>query len=544
MKTQKILTLVVLVTYFLLLLCLCACGDTKEAGGTTDETQGIAIVDKVIAGVSQKGPFVNGSSVRVYGLNDPSGSTFVGKIASDKGEFKVSGVNLSSQYALLEANGYYRNEVTGEKSKGTIMLYAVTDLSDRENVNVNLLTHLEYERVLNLVSDTLDVREAKKVAEDEILKSFYVDLDVENFEDLDIFNDGEGDAALLAISALLQGDRSEADLSELLANYALDIEKDGEWNDEQTKASIADWSEGKFFEDEYSSIRNNVAGWEMGDVPQFEKYMMNFWWQNYGLGSCTKDRQGEMKQNQNDQSSNRDAFYYCNNLLWERTSDLEKDTYLWKSGKDGDVRSGSIISSNWYVFEESENTWRPATDELDYMKGIGGCTVKRNGLFFVGNDNVQYYCHEREWFEFTYGECNSENEGRVADLGYCSVNVPCPKYVSNVIFQCKNGKWEITDGCPINYWDMKLNSEIDRFCRIRDVARTHECYQKEVLTEYGDFVYECKEDGKWREMTLLEFKDGPCLESNEGMVIRWDSEEYYICQDEQWISYDKSDAEK
>ena len=53
---------------------------------------------------------------------------------------------------MLEASGYYRNEVTGENSNSELTLFAITDVNDRNIVNVNLLTHLEYERVIYLVT--------------------------------------------------------------------------------------------------------------------------------------------------------------------------------------------------------------------------------------------------------------------------------------------------------------------------------------------------------------------------------------------------------
>ena len=43
---------------------ICACVDRNVAGGISEETEGVvAITDKTIAGVSQKGPFAKGSSV-------------------------------------------------------------------------------------------------------------------------------------------------------------------------------------------------------------------------------------------------------------------------------------------------------------------------------------------------------------------------------------------------------------------------------------------------------------------------------------------------
>ena len=74
-----------------------------------------AIKNKSISGVSQKGPFVTGSAVKLYELDGKTyaqtGKSFTGKIASDDGKFSVSSVTLASQYAVLEANGYFRNEV-------------------------------------------------------------------------------------------------------------------------------------------------------------------------------------------------------------------------------------------------------------------------------------------------------------------------------------------------------------------------------------------------------------------------------------------------
>ncbi len=226
-----------------------ACGDdSKTSGGSVEDQEIIAISDKTISGVSQKGPFVNGSSVTVQELDGETlaqtGDSYEGKIKNDLGEFSVKVTKLASQYALLKANGFYRNEVTGEKSKSQVTLYALTDLSDRDEVNVNLLTHLAYERSLHLATgkDSLPVSEAKKQAEAEVLKTFGIEGDFAAAEDLNIFGENDQSAALLAVSVLMQGNLSEGDFSERLANYAADIESDGVWNDSKTATKIADWA--------------------------------------------------------------------------------------------------------------------------------------------------------------------------------------------------------------------------------------------------------------------------------------------------------------
>ena len=210
-----------IVVMFLLAACS---DDDKTAGGTEEDAGIVAIEDKTVSGVSQKGPFVKGSAVKLYEMDGESlvstGKSFPGKIASDDGKFTVPSVSLVSQYALLEANGYFRNEITGGKSNGPITLNALTDLSDREKVNINLLTHLEYERALYLVGTGVKVSDAKRQAESEILKAFGIEGNFENSEDMDIFSSGDGNAALLAFSVLMLENLSEADLTERLTNFA------------------------------------------------------------------------------------------------------------------------------------------------------------------------------------------------------------------------------------------------------------------------------------------------------------------------------------
>ena len=114
------------------------------------------LTNRTISGVSQKGPFVMGSTVTVQELQRNSlaqtGSSFMGKISNDQGEFTISSVPLASQYVMLKVDGFYRNEVTGTKSKSSITMTALADISDRDHVNINLFTHLENDRVTHLVA--------------------------------------------------------------------------------------------------------------------------------------------------------------------------------------------------------------------------------------------------------------------------------------------------------------------------------------------------------------------------------------------------------
>ena len=390
---------------------LAACGDdNKNAGGTVEDGEVVAIVDKTVSGVSQKGPFVNGSSVTVQELDGETlaqtGLGFEGKIKNDMGEFSVKVNKLESPYALLKANGFYRNEVTGEKSKSQVTLYALTDLSDRDEVNVNLLTHLAYERSLYLATtDTLSVAKAKKQAEAEVLKSFGIEGDFATAEDLNIFGESDQSAALLAVSILMQSDLSEGDFSERLADYAADMEADGVWNDSKTATKIADWANTQWLGSGLTKIRENITKWELStDVPEFEKYVNNFWWQNYGLGTCEKKREGEVLKNQNKASVNADEYYICKSKLWQVASDIEKDTYKWldstakRTEKDGDVRYGDVVKTNCYVFEDK--TWRSGNAN-DCSLDLRGCTNLRQDTVGKGSDKVWYICDARSWRDAT-----------------------------------------------------------------------------------------------------------------------------------------------
>ena len=405
-----------IVAMFLVTLFLAACGDdNKNAGGTVEDGEVVAIVDKTISGVSQKGPFVNGSSVTVQELNGKTlaqtGLGFEGKIKNDLGEFSVKVNKLESQYALLKANGYYRNEVTGDKSKGQVTLYALTDLSNRDEVNVNLLTHLAYERSLYLATvDTLSVAKAKKQAESEIFKSFGIEGDFAAAEDLNIFGADDQSAALLAVSILMQSDLSEGDFSERLADYAADIESDGIWNDAKTATEIADWANALWLRAGLAIIRENIVKWDLSaDVPAFEMYVNNFWWQNYGLGICDAKREGEVLKNQNTASVNADVYYICKSNLWQVASDIEKDTYKWldpavkHTEKDGDVRYGDVVKTNCYVFEDK--MWRSGNAN-DCSLELRGCTALRQDTVALGSDKEWYICDNEVWRVATIMERN------------------------------------------------------------------------------------------------------------------------------------------
>ena len=288
---------------------LCGCSAEKPMDVSITESH----FDGTVDGVSQKGPFLTGSTVTLQELDvkslEQTGKSFKGKIANDKGEFAIDDVDLNSPYALLMANGYFRNEVTGEKSNGTIIMTAIADLSNRSHVNINLLTHLEYERIRVLLGQKkMSFADAKSKAEQEVFSSFFDVSASEKAENLDIFGNSEGDKALLAINVLLLGDLSESEFMERLIALGDDLASDGVWDDSLLKTKIADYACGLSMWGDLPKIREKIEAWKIAEVPAFETYMARFWMDQYDLGKCDASNVGEHKKNANKAS----AFYGMN----------------------------------------------------------------------------------------------------------------------------------------------------------------------------------------------------------------------------------------
>ena len=297
--------------FFLLALgiVLLACSGGDVVGGALDGV--VAIKNRKIAGVTQKGPFLTGSSVTIQELDGrtlaQTGKSFKAFVKSNQGDFAIKGVSLVSQYAMLEVEGYFRNEIAGKSSDGKIRLNALTDLRKRNHVNVNLLTHLESGRILNLVQKHgLSVDAARKQAEQELFTSFGFMNENAVPEDMDIFSEKNGGAMLLAVSVLmLQDSSTEADFSERMSRAAFAFAENGTWSGTD-RAEIADWAV-------YSEVANgsdlsvlqrtrkNLESWNES-VPPFETYINLFWSNEYGLGPCSDANFHEVRPNINENS--------------------------------------------------------------------------------------------------------------------------------------------------------------------------------------------------------------------------------------------------
>ena len=242
-----------------------------------DDIQTIANIE----GVVQKGPFLNGTSLTMYELSSdctPTGKTYSAQLLDNSGSFQMKNISLVSEYVQFRADGYYFNEVTGQNSNSQLTLYALSDISNRSMVNVNILSHLEKGRIEYLVSDGMTYNEAKEQAEREILNIFSISKsDIAAFDSLDISKEGDDNAILLAVSIITQGFRTESELSDLLANIATDIRQDGQLNSTSLGSLLVNDARLLDLEEVRSNIEKRYKDLGMDvTIPRFEEYVKLF----------------------------------------------------------------------------------------------------------------------------------------------------------------------------------------------------------------------------------------------------------------------------
>ena len=201
------------------------CGGGDGGGG--DATGGLFAIN----GYVQKGPFISGSSITIQELDknlDPTGNSYQTTTSDDFGAFSL-GSHINSKYTEVIATGFYFNEVGGELSAANLTLRTTTDLSTSEDVNINILTTLEQDRIEYLIANEgLAFTEARTQAETEVLSIFNISGDnISTFDQMDISQEGDSNAILLAVSSILQGTNTVAELSELISKINLDMKEDG-----------------------------------------------------------------------------------------------------------------------------------------------------------------------------------------------------------------------------------------------------------------------------------------------------------------------------
>ena len=183
-----------------------------------------------------KGSFIRGSLLNFYELDNSlnqTGRSFNATIKDDYGNFTLKAQNITGKLVRVVGDGFYWNEVLNENSSSRITLTALCKIDSNETVNVNVLTELERPRVeylYNIKGLTFD--SAKSQAVTEVLKAFgYTNTAIKRAEKVGVVGIGDESKILLAISTLMQGYRTESEVTQILSDFGQDLEKDGALTD-------------------------------------------------------------------------------------------------------------------------------------------------------------------------------------------------------------------------------------------------------------------------------------------------------------------------
>lgn len=275
MKTLSIIFI------FLIVLFISSCDENTTDPIDDEVLQDTISTEYSISGLVQKGPYINGTSITINELKldlNQTGKSFSAQILDNRGLFELNKIIFSSPFVELKANGFYFNEVSNEVSTAQLTLYALSNITDKSTLNVNLLSYLEKGRIQYLVANGYDFFTAKDQAQKEILAIFSIDKsNILQSELLDITAEGDDNAILLAVSVILQGYLSISELSELIANISTDIREDGVLDSETLKSQLINTAL-KLNVDE---IRNNIESrYETMGTPikvaDFEKFITYF----------------------------------------------------------------------------------------------------------------------------------------------------------------------------------------------------------------------------------------------------------------------------
>ena len=229
MKTTKFL-----IIYLVIILWGCS----KES----DTPEYKTFVINKLEGKVEKGPFTQGSTVTIQELSKDltlTGNSFQTDITNDEGNFKIeSAKEFVSSYVQLACDGYFFNEVTGKLSNSQIRLESITDISEKESININVLTHLSKDRIINLMKEEdYSYKDATSKAREELLTCFGLQEYKEiQFEDLSITSGENSSGVLIIVSSILLADRTEAQLTEYISSLKETFTTSGKFSESEIKS--------------------------------------------------------------------------------------------------------------------------------------------------------------------------------------------------------------------------------------------------------------------------------------------------------------------
>jgi hypothetical protein len=219
--------------FALIIVVLNSC--TKENNGNKEN------ITYNINGKVQKGPFLIGTELTVIELDNnlhPTGKNYFTTITDDLGSFRVPDVKLASDYVILKAHGAYFNELDSTINTN-LVLNCLANVSRTESININIITHLTKERIINLVSKGKCFADARKITNNEFLKIFELNnYTLEYTDKLDMIKSSESNDILFALNMVIIGNLSGVRLTEFLTKFIFDFETDGKIDNKDIQSQL------------------------------------------------------------------------------------------------------------------------------------------------------------------------------------------------------------------------------------------------------------------------------------------------------------------
>lgn len=329
--------------------------------------------DGTVSGVVALDYFAMGTKISLVELNPDDAyketkASFTSEIKN--GAYEIKKIKLQHPIVKLSVDGSLKS-ILNDKYV-SVSFVALGDVTSGEIFNLNMITTLEANRVLNLLSKKkLSFETAKKNAAEEIWNMFHLEsFDYDASEMIHVSDISESGAALLAATVLLQAGAGN-DFAKFFKSVLTDVSKDGKWDDADARLSIADWALANDLNDGYAAIRKTLES-RMGKAAEFETHLRNFYLTELEFPECDAESAGKIfyvknKSSQfyaakyDDVSKSKERFVCNENGSWNAIPDSLKD-FMGdaSSAKDGDVRRGAF-TGEILVYDGAKKEWRKAT---------------------------------------------------------------------------------------------------------------------------------------------------------------------------------------
>lgn len=481
---------------------LVGCGDSSRAGASEDPNQ----VTASIEGVVEKGPFVKGTSVTLYELNPESfaqtGKVFTGTVEGDNGGFSLGKVELDSRYVLLEASGYYWNELWGHNTDSPLSLKAVAHVNEKSKVNINIGTHITHKRILSLIESGMDFDEAKEQAESELIKAIFGDDSGVAFENASIVNSDK----LLALSIMVLKVGGEAAVTEMIADLTAGV----------TPELLLKLADKVALQYSYDNVMAHMKEkYPDATIGPFQAYIYNFWQKIYGLGECSEKTAGMLDTVHAENSVNDGKILVCKEAvagsgvyLWFEATDIDISVELIDTVEDGKLVKSKTDSTVSYVYDSGR--WRKAYDDEINM-GLG-CVNTTDDSSIVSDHSVT----RCEW-EYCIPTVNGVSTGIPLD----SSNFICNSILRpawNVLYVTKTSK-EYFFNDAVEYGVVTDSRDGKQYRTVDIAGKTWMAENLAYANEGGSCTNSSSVGCEYSWNTALKFSNGDSVINKQGICM-------------------------